>query len=89
MRISGESTTTFVIVGFQYRDKIDSQAHDNRLPILNAVCKIVPEKHPVGGIECDYDRDNYPGAYQKIENVYRLKSETNLLKNEKNIEDKL
>ena len=41
---SGESTTTFVIVGFQARNKIDSQTHDNatfdRLSVSNAVCKI-------------------------------------------------
>ena len=57
---SGESTPTFVIVGFQVRNKIDSQTHDNaifdRLPISNAVCKIGSEKYPDDGIECDYDR---------------------------------
>ena len=41
---SGESTPTFVIVGFQARNKIDSQTHDNarfdRLPVSNANCKI-------------------------------------------------
>ena len=41
---SGESTPTFVIVGYQARKKIDSQSHDNaifdHLPISNAVCKI-------------------------------------------------
>ena len=39
---SGESTTSFIIVGFHARNKIDSQTHDNaifdRLPISNAVC---------------------------------------------------
>ena len=43
---SGESTPSFIIVGFQVRNKIDSQTHDNaifdRLPISNAVCKINP-----------------------------------------------
>ena len=41
---SGESTPTFVIVGFLARNKIDSQTHDNaifdRFPMSNAVCKI-------------------------------------------------
>ena len=45
----GESTQFFLIVGFQGRDKIDSQTHDNamldRLPISNAVCKIASEKN--------------------------------------------
>ena len=45
---AGESCPTFVIVGFQARNKIDSQVHDNavfdRLPISNAVCKIGSEK---------------------------------------------
>ena len=45
---SAESTPTFVIVGFQARNKIYSQTQDNatfdRLPISNAVCKIGSEK---------------------------------------------
>ena len=60
---SGTSTPIFVIVGFQARNKIDSQTHDNavfdRLPISNAVCKIGSEKYPDDGIERDYDRDKY------------------------------
>ena len=80
---SGESTPTFVIVGFQARNKIDSQTHDNaifdRLPVSNAVCKIGSEKYPDDGIECDFDRDKYDQAYSEIENFYLLKSETNLL----------
>ena len=80
---SGESTPTFVIVGFQARNKIDSQTHDNatfdRLPISSGVCKIGSEKYPDDGIECDYDRDKYDQAYSEIENFYLLKNETNLL----------
>ena len=80
---SGESCPTFVIVGFQARNKIDSQVHDNavfdRLPFSNAVCKIGLEKYPDDGIECDYDRDKYDQAYSEIENFYHLHSETNLL----------
>ena len=80
---SGESCPTFVIVGFQARNKIDSQVHVNavfdRLPISNAVCKIGSEKYPDDGIECDYDRDKYDQAYSEIENFYHLHSETYLL----------
>ena len=80
---SGESTPAFIIVGFQARNKVDSQTHDNaifdRLPVSNAVCKIGSEKYPDDGIECDYDRDKYDQAYSEIENFYQLKSETNLL----------
>ena len=80
---AGTSTPTFVIVGFQARNKIDSQVHDNavfdRLPISNAVCKIGSEKYPDDGIECDYDRDKYDQAYSEIENFYHSNSETNLL----------
>ena len=79
---SGESTPTFVIVGFQARNEIDSQTHDNatfeRLPISSGVCKIGSEKYPDNGIECDYDRDKYDQAYSENENFYLLKSETNL-----------
>ena len=80
---AGTSTPTFVIVGFQARNKIDSQVHDNavfdRLPISNAVCKIGSEKHPDDGIECDYDRDKYDQAYSEFENFYHSNSETSLL----------
>ena len=80
---SGESTSTYVVDGFQARNKIDSQTHDNaifdRLPVSNAVCKIGSEKYPDDGIECDYDRDKYDRAYSGIENFYLLKSESNLL----------
>ena len=80
---SGESTPTFVIVGFQARNKIDSQTHDNatfdRLSLSNAVCKIGSEKYPHDGRECDYDRDKYNQAYSEIENFYHLKSVTNIL----------
>ena len=80
---SGESTPIFVIVGFQARNKIDLQIHNNatfdKLPISNAVCKIGSEKYPDDGIECDYDRDKYDQAYSEIENFYFLHSECNLL----------
>ena len=80
---SGESTPSFIIVGFQARNEVDSQTHDNatfdRLPISSGVCKIGSEKHPDDGIECDYDRDKYDQAYSGIENFYLLKSETILL----------
>ena len=77
------SCPIFVNVGFQARNKIDSQTHDNatfdKIPISNAVCKKGSEKYPDDGIECDYDRDIYDQAYSEIENFYHLKSETNLL----------
>ena len=80
---SGIESPTFVIVGFQARNKIDSQVHDNavfyRLPISNAVCKIGSEKYPDDGIECDYDRDKNDQAYSGIENFYHTHSETILL----------
>ena len=80
---SGESTPSFIIVGFQARNKIESQRHNNaifyRLPISNANCKIGSEKHPDVGIEWDYDRDKYDPAYSGLENFSLLKSESNLL----------
>ena len=80
---NNESCPIFVFVGFQARNKIDSQIHNNatfdQLPISNAVCKIGSEKYPDDGIECDYDRDKYDQAYSEIENFYHLKSETNPL----------
>ena len=79
---SDNSAPIFVIVGFQARNKIDSQTNKNalfdRLPISNAVCKIGSEKYPDDGIEGDYDRDKYDQAYSEIENFYTLHSECNL-----------
>ena len=61
-----------MIVGFQARNRIDSQTHDNatfdRLSVSNAVCKIGSEKYPDDRIECDYDCDKYDQAYSEIEN---------------------
>ena len=72
-----------MIVGFQARNKIDTQVHDNavfdRLPISNAVCKIGSDKYPDEGIKCDYDRDKYDQAYSETENFNHLHSETSLI----------
>ena len=47
---SGESTPTYVVVGFQAGNKVDSQTHNNstfnRLSVSNAVCKMGSEKYP-------------------------------------------
>ena len=68
---NNESCPIFVIVGFQARNKIDSQIHNNatfdKLPISNAVCKIGSEKYPDDGKQSDYDRDKYDQAYSEIE----------------------
>ena len=81
---SGESSPMYVVVGFQARNKIDSQTHNNavfdRLPISNAVCKIGSEKYPVDEIECNYDRGMYDQANHEIENFHVMHTETNLLK---------
>ena len=80
---AAQSTPTWVFVGFQARNKIDSQTLDNatfdRLLIPNAVCKIRSEKYSDDGKECDYDRDKHDQTYSEIENFYKLHSETNQL----------
>ena len=80
---SGEPTPIFVEVGFQARNKIASQIHNNAvfdgLSYSNAVCKIGSENYPVDGINCDYDREKYDQAYHENENVFLLHAETNLL----------
>ena len=66
-----------MIVGFQARNKVDSQKHDNatfdRLSVVSAVCKIESEKYPDDGMECNYDRDKHDQAYSEIENFYHSK----------------
>ena len=61
LRISGEWTPIFEIVGFQARKKFDSQAHNNasfdRLPFSIAVCNLGPQNCLVDGTEGDYDRN--------------------------------
>ena len=49
-----ETSPTYVEVGFQIRDEIDSRTHKNsifdRVGISNAVCKIGSDKYSVDGI---------------------------------------
>ena len=72
-----------IIICFQARNKIGSQANDNglfdRLPTSYAVSEIGSEKHPDNGINCDYDRDNYFQAYYEIENIFEQQTLTNFL----------
>ena len=81
---SGETTPTYVVVGFQARNEIVSQTHNNstfdRLSVSNAVCKIGSQNHPDDQKECNYNRDKYDQAYYEIKSFYNLHSESNLLK---------
>ena len=78
-----DTTPTWVIVGFQNRNKHDSQTNDNstfdRLPISSAVCRIGSECYPDHGINCDYDRDNYHEVYYEIDNFFKHHTQTNVL----------
>ena len=71
-----ETSPTYVIVGFQIRDEIDSRTHKNsifdRVGISNAVCKSGSDKYSVDGIDCDYTRDTFYQAYHEIEKLPSL-----------------
>ena len=53
----------WIIIGFQQRDRQDSQTLNNdtfcRLPVVSAQCIIGTEKYPDAGILLNYDDDDY------------------------------
>ena len=55
------------IIGFQQRDRQDSQNLDNhsfcRLPVSSAQCIIGPERYPDAGILTNFDDDYYSQGY--------------------------
>ena len=79
-----EQAPKYVIVGFQNRNNIESQTHDNAtfdlLPISSAVCIIGSQNYTDKMITCDYDRNNYHEAYYEMESFFRNHTETNILK---------
>ena len=73
----------WIIIGFQRRDREDSQNLNNvtflRLPVVSAQCIIGREKYPEAGILLNYDDDDYSHGYSQIKDIFRVLTEDNIL----------
>ena len=73
----------WIIVGFQQRDRQDSQNLNNdtfcRLPVVSAQCIIGTEKYPDAGILLNYDNDDYSQGYHRIKGAFRALTKDDIL----------
>ena len=74
---SQESMTfpIWIIIGFQQRDRQDSQHSKNDTfyssPVTSCQCIIGTEKYPDAGIILNYDDDVYSRGYHQIKEVFK------------------
>ena len=73
----------WIIIGFQQRDRQDSQNLNNdtfyRLPVVSAQCIIGTEKYPDAGILLNYDDDDYSQGYHQIKEAFKALTKDNIL----------
>ena len=73
----------WIIIGFQQRDRQDSQNLNNdtfcRLPVVSAQCIIGTEKYPDVGILLNYDDDDYSQGYHQIKEAFRALTKDDIL----------
>ena len=73
----------WIIIGFQQRDRQDSQNLNNdtfcRLPVVSAQCIIGTEKYPDAGILLNYDDDDYSQGYHQINEAFRALTKDDIL----------
>ena len=73
----------WVIIGFQQRDRQNSQNLNNdtfcRLPVVSAQCIIGTEKYPDAGILLNYDDDDYSQGYHQIKEAFRALTKDDIL----------
>ena len=73
----------WIIVGFQHRERQDSQnlANDtfHRPPVTSAQCIIGTEKYPDSGILLNYDGDDYNQGYGQIKEAFRALTKDDIL----------
>ena len=73
----------WIIIGFQQRDRQDSQNLNNdtfcRLPVVSAQCIIGTEKYPDAGILLNYDDDDYSQGYHQIKEAFKALARDNIL----------
>ena len=65
----------WIIIGFQPRDRQDSQSLNNdaycRLPVTSCQCIIGTEKYPDNSILLNYDDDNFSQGFAQIKEAFR------------------
>ena len=73
----------WIIIGFQQRDRQDSQNLNNdtfcRLPVVSAQCIIGTEKYPDAGVLINYDDDDYSQGYHQIKEAFRVLTKDDIL----------
>ena len=73
----------WIILGFQQRDRQDSQNLNNdtfcRLPVVSAQCIIGTEKYPDAGILLNYDDDDYSQGYHQIKEAFKALAKDDIL----------
>ena len=73
----------WIILGFQQRDRQDSQNLNNetfcRLPVTSCQCLIGTEKYPHAGILLNYDDENYSQGYGQIMEAFRALTKNDIL----------
>ena len=74
----------WIIIGFQQRDRHDSQNLNNdtfcRLPVVSAQCIIGKEKYPDAGILLNFDDDEYSQGYHQIKEALRALTKDDILR---------
>ena len=72
-----------VIIGFQQRERQDSQNLNNdtffRLPVVSAQCIIGTEKYPDAGILLNFDDDDYSQGYHQIKEAFKALTKDEIL----------
>ena len=72
-----------IIVGFQQRDRQNSQNLNNdtfcRLPVVSAQCIIGTEKYTDGGIILNYNDEDYSQGYGQIKEASRALTKDDIL----------
>ena len=73
----------WIIIGFQQRDRHDSQNLNNdtfcRLPVVSAQCNIGVGKYPDNSILLNYDNDDYSQGYHQIKEAFKVLTKDDIL----------
>ena len=73
----------WIIIGFQQRDRQDSQNMNNDTfftpPVTSAQCHIATEKYPNSANLINYDDDDYNQGYGQIKEAFKALTKDNIL----------
>ena len=80
----GINVPIWIIVGFQQRDRQDSQNFNNdtfhRPPVASAHCIISTEKYPDTSILLNFDDDDYSQGYGQFKEAFTTLTKEDILK---------